>query len=155
MVTLAASARAGITAALSQQQRTAAATPVASSHASFLFHRPIHCLLLLCGNAEGDCKMKPLLIYHSANPRALKGLSKNMLPVHWASNKKAWVTGQVFEDWFTNHFAEILLLSLEFSENSTDSVTMAGICKHRTVGEAYRRLRGVAAGHPTVRGRYD
>jgi hypothetical protein len=61
--------------------------------------------LLLCGNGAGDCKMKPLLVYHSQNPRALKGLSKNMLPVHWKANKKAWVTDQVFEDWFTNHFA--------------------------------------------------
>uniref|UniRef100_A0A0P4WIV5 DDE-1 domain-containing protein n=1 Tax=Scylla olivacea TaxID=85551 RepID=A0A0P4WIV5_SCYOL len=61
--------------------------------------------LLFCGNAEGDCKMKPLLVYRSENPRALKGLSKNMLPVHWASNKKAWVTGQRFEDWFTKDFA--------------------------------------------------
>ncbi|XP_059800174.1 tigger transposable element-derived protein 1-like isoform X2 [Hypanus sabinus] len=61
--------------------------------------------LLMCSNAEGDCKMKPLVVYHSLNPPALQGLSKNMLPVHWAANKKAWVTGQIFEDWFANHFA--------------------------------------------------
>ncbi|XP_059823047.1 tigger transposable element-derived protein 1-like [Hypanus sabinus] len=61
--------------------------------------------LLMCSSAKGDCKMKPLLVYHSLYPRALRGLSKNMLPVHWAANKKAWVTGRIFEDWFANHFA--------------------------------------------------
>lgn len=80
---------------ISKEEKTAPGTKAAKDRLT----------LLLCANADGDCKMKPLLIYHSANPRALKGLSKNMLPVHWGSNKKAWVTGQVFEDWFTNHFA--------------------------------------------------
>lgn len=60
--------------------------------------------LLLCGNAAGDYKNKPLLIYASENPRALKGMSKASLPVHWASNKKAWMTGKIFENWFLNCF---------------------------------------------------
>lgn len=55
-----------------------------------------HLMMLLCTNAEGDYKMKPLLVHHPLNPCALKGLSKNLLPVHWAANKKSWVSGQVF-----------------------------------------------------------
>jgi len=60
--------------------------------------------VVLCGNARGDFKCKPLLVYHSHTPRALKGIRLQNLPVHWRSNKKAWVTGKLFEDWFLNCF---------------------------------------------------
>ena len=60
--------------------------------------------LLLGGNAAGDCKLKPMLVYQAENPRAFKGIWKGSLPVIWKSNKKAWVTLVLFEDWFTNHF---------------------------------------------------
>ncbi|XP_023706958.1 tigger transposable element-derived protein 1 isoform X2 [Cryptotermes secundus] len=60
--------------------------------------------VLLCGNAKGDFKCKPLLVYHSQTPRALKGVRFQNLPVHWRSNRKAWVTGKLFEDWFLNCF---------------------------------------------------
>lgn len=42
--------------------------------------------LLLGGNAEGALKLKQLLIYHSENLRALKGLLKQYLPLVWKSN---------------------------------------------------------------------
>lgn len=60
--------------------------------------------LLLGGNAAGDYKLKPLLVYQAENPRALEGIWKSQLPVVWKANRKAWVTLSVFEDWFTNHF---------------------------------------------------
>ena len=60
--------------------------------------------LLLCGNAAGDCKNKPLLLHTSENPRAFKRILKTSLPVHWKSNKKAWMTAKIFEDWFLNCF---------------------------------------------------
>jgi hypothetical protein len=57
---------------------------------------------LLGGNASGTCKLKPLLIHHSKNSRALKGISKATFPVHYRSHQKAWVTLAIFEDWFMN-----------------------------------------------------
>ncbi|XP_042226803.1 tigger transposable element-derived protein 1-like [Homarus americanus] len=60
--------------------------------------------LLLGGNASGDMKLKPLLVYHSENPGALKGYAKSNLPVIWHSNKKAWMTMTLYQDWFTNYF---------------------------------------------------
>ncbi|XP_029980169.1 tigger transposable element-derived protein 1-like [Sphaeramia orbicularis] len=60
--------------------------------------------LLLGGNTAGDFKLKPLLVCLAENPRALKGIWKSIRPVIWKSNRKAWVTLAIFEDWFTNHF---------------------------------------------------
>ena len=60
--------------------------------------------LLLGGNANGDFKLKPLLVYHSKNPRAMKRISKETLPVIWESNKKSWITMNIFKNWFVEHF---------------------------------------------------
>ncbi|CAM5093099.1 unnamed protein product [Eretmochelys imbricata] len=38
--------------------------------------------VLFCGNAAGHL-IKPGLLYRAANPRALKGRNKNLLPVFW------------------------------------------------------------------------
>lgn len=62
--------------------------------------------LLLGGNATGDCKLKPLLVYKSENPRAFKGVDKEKLPVHWTSNSKAWVTRIIFLNWYKNCFGQ-------------------------------------------------
>jgi hypothetical protein len=60
--------------------------------------------LLLCSNLSGSCMIKPMIINNSANPRAMKLVSKNNLPVFWRSNQKAWMTQFLFEDWFHNCF---------------------------------------------------
>ncbi|XP_070584367.1 tigger transposable element-derived protein 1-like [Erythrolamprus reginae] len=66
-------------------------------------HKPMkdRLTLALCANALGDCKVKPLLVYHSENPRAFKThkILKERLHVLWRSNARAWVTRQFFVDW--------------------------------------------------------
>ncbi|KAK4324160.1 hypothetical protein Pmani_005163 [Petrolisthes manimaculis] len=66
-------------------------------------HKPMkdRLTLALCANASGDCKIKPLLIYHSENPRAFKShkIVKEKLQVMWRANTKVWVTRQFFVDW--------------------------------------------------------
>lgn len=71
-------------------------------------HKPMkdRLTLLLCSNASGDLKIKPLLVYHSENPRAFKkhNVDKSKLNVMWKSNSKAWVTRDLFTDWINNVF---------------------------------------------------
>ncbi|XP_068211841.1 tigger transposable element-derived protein 1-like [Palaemon carinicauda] len=57
--------------------------------------------LALCANASGDCKVKPLLVYHSENARAFKSqrILKEKLQVMWRANAKAWVTQHFFTEW--------------------------------------------------------
>uniref|UniRef100_A0A8C5PWV6 HTH CENPB-type domain-containing protein n=1 Tax=Leptobrachium leishanense TaxID=445787 RepID=A0A8C5PWV6_9ANUR len=55
--------------------------------------------LIMCGNAAGYM-MKPGLIHKSANPRALKNKNKNLPPVYWMHNAKAWITKVLGSNWF-------------------------------------------------------
>ncbi|KAM9457775.1 tigger transposable element-derived protein 1-like isoform 1-T1 [Clarias gariepinus] len=71
-------------------------------------HRPMndHLSLLLCANASGDFKVKPLLVYNSENPQAFKkcNVQKSQLNVMWRSNRRAWVTGVLFVEWINEVF---------------------------------------------------
>ena len=60
--------------------------------------------LLFGGSASGIVKLKPLSVYHSESPGALKNIVKGSLLVVWKSNPKAWVTQAIFQDWFFHQF---------------------------------------------------
>jgi len=90
--------------------------------------------LLLGGNAEGDCKLKPVMVYHSANPCALKGYVKHLLPVHFYSNAKGWVTGSLFIDYLTSK------LEGELRE----------YCARENIDFKVLLIVDSAAGHPTI-----
>ncbi|XP_007434210.1 histone-lysine N-methyltransferase SETD2 isoform X2 [Python bivittatus] len=59
--------------------------------------------LLLGGNVAGF-KLKPFLIHKSENPCAFKNIGEHTLPIYYRSNRKAWMTQVLFEDWFMNCF---------------------------------------------------
>ena len=71
-------------------------------------HKPMkdRLTLALCANASGDLKVKPLLVYHSENPRAFKAhkVNKDLLQVFWRANTKAWVTRLFFVEWVNQVF---------------------------------------------------
>ena len=54
--------------------------------------------VLLCASATGE-KLMPLVIGRSANPRCFKSCHRTSLRVTYESNKKAWMTGEMFAGW--------------------------------------------------------
>nr|XP_022902385.1 tigger transposable element-derived protein 1-like [Onthophagus taurus] len=60
--------------------------------------------LLLCSNASGDKMLKLLLINKFLMPRALRSKNIKQLSVHFMANKKAWMTADLFTNWFNNCF---------------------------------------------------
>ncbi|CAM5075763.1 unnamed protein product [Natator depressus] len=110
--------------------------------------------VLFCGKVAGHL-IKPGLLYRAANPRALKGKNKNLLPVFWQSNKKVWVTAALFLDWFHKCFIpkvkrylkekgldfKVLLIidnapghpaALQFVHNNIEVVFLSPLPRHNT-----------------------
>ncbi|GFT18925.1 tigger transposable element-derived protein 6 [Trichonephila clavipes] len=53
--------------------------------------------ILLTVNMDGSEKITPLVIGKSAKPRCFKGI--NSFPTNYRSNKKAWMTTELFNEW--------------------------------------------------------
>lgn len=59
--------------------------------------------LMLCSNAAGTHKIKPLIIGKSAKPRAFKHFTN---PLDYANSKRAWMTTYIFTKWFQESFVK-------------------------------------------------
>ncbi|XP_032875006.1 jerky protein homolog [Amblyraja radiata] len=58
--------------------------------------------VLGCANAASTRMLKLAVLGKSQRPRCFKGVTN--LPVHYYVNKNAWVTREMFTNWFNNHF---------------------------------------------------
>lgn len=56
--------------------------------------------VLLAVNMNGSEKLKPLIIGKAAKPRCFKGMKS--LPTIYRSNKKAWMTTELFNEWLVS-----------------------------------------------------
>ncbi|GCC23957.1 hypothetical protein chiPu_0002355 [Chiloscyllium punctatum] len=101
-------------------------TYITKEEKSLRGHKPMkdRLTLLLCGNASGDCKIKPLLVYHSENSRVFKknNVMKSKLNVMRRANMKAWVTRQFFIEWIHEEFAPSVKAYLEEKKLSLKAV---------------------------------
>jgi hypothetical protein len=95
-----------------------------------------------CGNVAGSV-IKSCLLYRAANPSALKGKNKNLLPVFWQSNEKAWVMAGLFLDWFHQCFILEVKQDLPWRERTYFKVLLI-IDKAPTIHEALQ------SAHPNV-----
>ena len=57
--------------------------------------------LLLGANMTGTKTIKPLVVGKSAKPRCFNGIHEDALPVTYTSNKSAWMTSDIFNQWLT------------------------------------------------------
>lgn len=57
--------------------------------------------ILFCCNMSGSDKRKLLLIGKSSKPRCFKNIDVNKFPVQYVSNRKAWMTGDIWNQWLS------------------------------------------------------
>ncbi|XP_060863424.1 tigger transposable element-derived protein 4-like [Metopolophium dirhodum] len=77
--------------------------------------------VLMCGSMAGEIR-KPLVIGKSIKPRCFKNMNIASLPVTWKSNKKAWMTAEIIEQWLQYFNADMRLQNrniLLFLDNAT------------------------------------
>ena len=60
--------------------------------------RKIRFTVMLCCSVRGE-KLKPLVIGNSRKPRCFRNLDVESLPVTWKSNRKSWMTNDIFTEW--------------------------------------------------------
>lgn len=83
---------------------------------------------LLCTNMSGNDKMEMLVIGKSANPRCFKGV--NDLHVHYYSNKSAWMTMTIFQDYLIKldqHFRSCNKKILLFMDNCSSHMKIPNL----------------------------
>ena len=60
--------------------------------------------LLGCANATRICILPLAFLHTSKKPRCFKNMDMTKFLVHYFSQKKAWMTTTIFEEWFHNFF---------------------------------------------------
>lgn len=59
---------------------------------------------MACSNASGKHKLPLVIIGKSKNPRALKNVNRASLPVVYEHQKRGWMEGTIFKNWFFKNF---------------------------------------------------
>lgn len=60
--------------------------------------------LMACSNAAGNHKLPLMMIGKAAKPRAFKHVNMKTLPVNYRNQKKGWMDGKLFKEWFHDQF---------------------------------------------------
>ena len=63
---------------------------------------------VMLGTSAAGHKFKPIIIGKSQNPRCFKNIRKEDLPCYYYKSDSAWMTQEIFMDWFVNGFQKEL-----------------------------------------------
>jgi hypothetical protein len=84
--------------------------------------------LLFCVNKTGSHKLKPLCIGKSRQPRCFHHINQKALPFLYSSSKNAWMTSDIFQDWFQNEFVPSVRKRLRSLKLPTKAVLLLDNC---------------------------
>ncbi|XP_054259801.1 jerky protein homolog-like [Macrosteles quadrilineatus] len=60
--------------------------------------------IMACSNAAGNHKLPLMMIGKAAKPRAFKHINMKSLPVYYRNQKRGWMDGKLFKEWFHDQF---------------------------------------------------
>ena len=83
---------------------------------------------IMVGTAMDGFKFKPVVIGKSQNPRCFKDVNRDELPVYYYSSKNAWMTREIFWDWFLDHF--IYEVNEHYGEDTTVHLLLDNCAEH-------------------------
>ncbi|XP_046417434.1 jerky protein homolog-like [Neodiprion fabricii] len=87
-----------------------------------------------CSNADGSFMLPLILIGKSKNPRCLRNVNKDELPVWYRSQTNAWINKEIFEEWFTDVFVPKVESFLNSKNLPKTAVVLVDNCRsHRYV----------------------
>ncbi|XP_046472560.1 jerky protein homolog-like [Neodiprion pinetum] len=87
-----------------------------------------------CSNADGSFMLPLILIGKSKNPRCLRNVNKDELPVWYCSQTNAWINKEIFEEWFTDVFVPKVESFLNSKNLPKTAVLLVDNCRsHRYV----------------------
>lgn len=84
--------------------------------------------LLFAANKSGNHKLKLFLVGKSKNPRVLKNVNRDNLPVVYESSKNAWMTQTLFKKWFFDSFIPSVRLHLRNKSLEEKAVLLIDQC---------------------------
>lgn len=90
--------------------------------------------LATCCNAHGSFILPLILIGKSKNPRCLKNVNKNELPLWYRSRTNAWINKEIFEEWFTDVFVPKVKIFLNSKNLPKTALLLVDNCRsHRYI----------------------
>jgi len=66
-----------------------------------------------CAEASGSIKLPLQLIGKAKRPRCFQGVNMDLLPVQYYFQKNAWISLDLFQEWFQKSFVPIVQRALD------------------------------------------